>query len=83
MNENKELLVLIHDNTKMGLTSTQKLLTLIKDKNNKIKNILENELKEYTAYYKECKRLMKKNKIKIEHTEFLIKITLTLKLQAY
>ena len=37
MNENKELLVLIHDNTKMGLTSTQKLLTLIKDKNNKLK----------------------------------------------
>jgi Zn-dependent M32 family carboxypeptidase len=77
MNENKELLVLIHDNTKMGLTSTQKLITLIKDKNNKIKNILENELKEYTAYYKECKRLMKKNKIKIEHTEFLKNLTST------
>ena len=77
MNENKELLVLIHDNTKMGLTSTQKLLTLIKDKNNKTKNILENELKEYTAYYKECKSLMKKNKIKIEHTEFLKNLTST------
>lgn len=77
MNENKELLVLIHDNTKMGLTSTQKLLTLIKDKNNKTKNILENELKEYTAYYKECKHLMKKNKIKIEHTEFLKNLTST------
>ena len=77
MNENKELLVLIHDNTKMGLTSTQKLLTLIKDKNNKTKNILENELKEYTAYYKECKRFMKKNKIKIEHTEFLKNLTST------
>lgn len=77
MNENKELLVLIHDNTKMGLTSTQKLLTLIKDNNNKTKNILENELKEYTAYYKECKHLMKKNKIKIEHTEFLKNLTST------
>lgn len=77
MNENKELLVLIHDNTKIGLTSTQKLLTLIKDKNNKTKNILENELKEYTAYYKECKHLMKKNKIKIEHTEFLKNLTST------
>lgn len=77
MNENKELLVLIHDNTKMGLTSTQKLLTLIKDKNNKTKNILENELKEYTAYYKECKHLMKKNNIKIEHTEFLKNLTST------
>ena len=42
-----------------------------------ISDILENELKEYTAYYKECKRLMKKNKIKIEHTEFLKNLTST------
>lgn len=67
MNENKELLLLILDNTKMGITSTKKLLSLIKDKDNKIKKVLESELKEYESYNKECKKLIKKYKVKIEH----------------
>ena len=74
MNENKELLILILDNTKMGITSTKKLLSLIKDKDNKIKKVLESELKEYESYYKECKKLMKKHKTKIEHNNNNIKI---------
>ena len=39
MNENKEFLVLIHENVKMGLTSTKKLLSLLLNTNNKIKGI--------------------------------------------
>lgn len=78
MNENKELLLLILDNTKMGITSTKKLLSLIKDKDNKIKKILENHLKEYVIYYKECKKLMRKYKVKSEHSDVLKVLTSSL-----
>lgn len=75
MNENEELLILIHDNTKMGISSTKKLIKLLKDKENKIKFILEEELQTYEKYYKECKKLMKKEKIKAEHSGLLKNIT--------
>lgn len=75
MNENEELLLLIHDNTKMGISSTKKLMNLLKDKENKIKFILEEELQSYEKYYKECKKLMKKEKIKPEHSGILKNLT--------
>lgn len=75
MNENNELLVLLHDNVKMGTTNTKKLLTLLKDKENKIKRILEEELQRYEYFYKEVKKLIKKEKIKIQHNKLLANIT--------
>lgn len=75
MNENKELLILIHDNVKMGETSTKKLINLIKDKSNKIKFLLEEQLQRYEEFYKECKKLMKKEKVKVEHSGILKKLT--------
>lgn len=78
MNENKELLVLILDNTKMGVTSCKELLKLIRDKDNKIKKVLESELKEYEGFYKECKSLMRKNKVKSEHSSAIRNLTSTL-----
>ena len=41
MNENNELILLLYDNTNMGVNSTKELLKLLKDKDNKIKFILE------------------------------------------
>lgn len=78
MNENKELLVLINENTKMGLASTKELLKLIKEKDNKIKKVLEDELKKYEELYKKCKTLMKKNKIQSEKSGLLKNLTATL-----
>lgn len=78
MNENKELLVLINENTKMGLASTKELLKLIKEKDNKIKKVLEDELKKYEELYKKCKTLMKKNKVQSEKSGLLKNITATL-----
>ena len=75
MNENKELLILIHDNVKMGETSTKKLINLIKDKSNKIKFLLEEQLQRYEEFYKECNKLMKKEKVKVEHSGILKKLT--------
>ena len=78
MNENKELLVLINKNTKMGLASTKELLKLIKEKDNKIKKVLEDELKKYEDLYKKCKSLMKKYKVKSEKSGLLKNLTATL-----
>jgi hypothetical protein len=75
LNENEELLIIIHDNTKMGLSSTKKLITLLKDKENKIKYLLEEELQSYEKYFKECKKLIKKEKIKAEHKGLLKNLT--------
>ena len=75
MNENNELLILLHDNIKMGLSSTKKLIDLIKEKNNKIKFLLEEELERYEEFYKKCKKYIKKEKIQIEHSSFLKKLT--------
>ena len=75
VNENNELLVLLHDNVKMGTTNTKKLLTFLKDKENKIKRILEEELQRYEYFYKEVKKLIKKEKIKIQHNKLLANIT--------
>lgn len=78
MNENKELLVLINENTKMGLASTKELLKLIKEKDNKIKKVLDDELKKYEDLYKKCKSLMKKYKVKSEKSGLLKNLTATL-----
>ncbi len=75
MNENEELLTLIHDNTKMGLSSAKKLLELIKEKNNKIKFLLEEELQRYESFYKKCKKLMKKEKLEPATSGLLKKLT--------
>lgn len=75
MNENNELLILLHDNIKMGLSSTKKLIELIKEKNNKIKFLLEEELQRYEEFYKKCKKYIKKEKIQIEHNSFLKNLT--------
>lgn len=75
MNENNELLILLHDNIKMGLSSTKKLIDLIKEKNNKIKFLLEEELQRYEEFYKKCKKYIKKEKIQIEHSSFLKNLT--------
>ena len=75
MNENNELLILLHDNIKMGLSSTKKLIELIKEKNNKIKFLLEEELQKYEEFYKKCKKYIKKEKIQIEHSSLLKKLT--------
>lgn len=64
MNENEELLVLIYGNIHMGISSTKKLLELIKEKDNKIKFVLEEELQRYESLFKRCKKLMKDEKIK-------------------
>lgn len=64
MNENNELLEYIYQNASMGVTSTTNLIKQINGKDNKIKKIVEGELKGYENFVKDSKALFKKYKVK-------------------
>ena len=63
MNENNELLMFIYKNADMGVKSTTKLINLLNTRDNKIKNIVEGELKGYENFLKKSKELLKKNEV--------------------
>ena len=63
MNENNELLTYIYQNAKMGVTSCTDLIKILNGKDNKIKKIVEGELKGYENFVKKAEVLLKKNKI--------------------
>ena len=63
MNENNELLMFIYKNALMGVKSTTKLIKLLNNSDNKIKNVVEVELKGYENFLKRSKSMLKKNKI--------------------
>ena len=63
MNENNELLMFIYKNADMGVKSTTKLIRLLNTRDNKIKNVVEGELKGYENFLKKSKALLKKNKV--------------------
>lgn len=75
MKEKNELLMHIYGVSYMGEYSTNKLLSTLKNKNNKIKSLLENELKEYESYKKKSEKLLKKAKIEIPKTSILTKMS--------
>lgn len=75
MKEKNELLMHIYDVSYMGEYSTNKLLSTLKNKNNKIKLLLEEELKEYESYKKKSEKLLKKAKIEIPKTSILTKMS--------
>ena len=64
MSENTELLEYIYENARMGVNSLTNLIREINGKDNKIKKIVEGELKGYENYVKDCEKLMKKFKVK-------------------
>lgn len=75
MKEKNELLMHIYGVSYMGEYSTNKLLSTLKNKNNKIKSLLEDELKEYESYKKKSEKLLKKAKIEIPNTSILTKMS--------
>ena len=75
MNENSEMLLYIYKNADMGVKSTTKLLKLLNNSDNKIKPIVEEELKEYESFLKKTKTLLKKNKVEPKGTSLLFDLT--------
>ena len=63
MNENNELLMYIYKNADMGVKSTTKLIKLLNTSDNKIKKVVEGELKGYENFLKKSKAMLKKNKV--------------------
>lgn len=66
MDENFEMLECIYQNADMGAKSLTNLLNNIKEKDNKIKTLVSEEVKGYERFLKESKKLLKKNKIELK-----------------
>ena len=80
MNENNELLMYIYQNADMGVKSTTKLIKLLNNSDNKIKKVVEGELKGYENFLKKSKALLKKNKVTPKGNSILADITSTVAL---
>ncbi len=63
MDANLELLQFIYQSSEMGKNALEKLLEELKEKENKIKSIVSDELKIYEKYYKDSKKLAKDIKL--------------------
>ena len=59
MDENTELLLYIYQNAKMGVNSCTELIRILNSKDNKIKMVVEGELKGYENFVKKSEKLMR------------------------
>ena len=62
MDENLEILECIYQNADMGAKSLTNLLKNLKEKDNKIKSLVSEEVKGYEKFVKHSEKLLKKNK---------------------
>ncbi len=74
MNENLELLQYLYQSSEMGVLSLTNLLKELNDKENKLKKIISDELTIYEKYFRESKKILKKNKGKIKSNSLMVKI---------
>lgn len=71
MEENNEFLLYLYKITDMGITSMKTLVDIIKDKDNKIINLLYEELNEYKDSLEKVKAIMKTRDLKKPSDEIL------------
>lgn len=75
MNENMELLNFVYENAEMGVHTLNILSDALRKRDNKIKGLIEDELKEYNNFLKESEKLLKKNKIGPKKTNLMAKLS--------
>ena len=75
MNENIELLNFVYENAEMGVHTLNILSDTLRKRDNKIKGLIEDELKEYNNFLKESEKLLKKNKIEPKKTNLMAKLS--------
>ena len=75
MNENMELLNFVYENAEMGVHTLNNLSDILRKKDNKIKGLIEDELKEYNNFLKESEKLLKKNKLEPKKTNLMSKFS--------
>lgn len=80
MDENVELLNYIHKDSEMGIASLTALIRKLNTKDNKIKKIVEAELKGYENFKKESEKLLKKHKSEVIDASMMAKTMSTVKL---
>ena len=80
MNENVELLNYIHEDSLMGILSLTTMIRKLNDKDNKIKKLIESELKDYEHYKKESEKMLKKYKGEILEVSIMAKTMAKMKL---
>lgn len=78
MNENSELALFIYQNANMGVKSTTKLIKFLNSSDNKIKNIVEGQLKGYENFLKKIKTYLKKNKVTPKGPSLMAEISSTI-----
>ncbi len=74
MDENLELLTHIYETAEMGSYTITTLINKIKSKENKIKFVLEKEIKEYEKYLKAAEKLLIKNNVTPKNSSFMAKM---------
>lgn len=74
MDENIELAKYIHKDASMGVISITSLLKDINGKENKIKKLAEEQLKEYEKYLKESKNILEKNDCDVKESGVMSKM---------
>ena len=75
MNENMELIMHIYKTSEMGVYSTTSLIKNLKNRENKIKHVLEMELKEYEDFLKKSEKILIKNKVEPKSIKLLTKMS--------
>lgn len=74
MDENIELLEYIYKNSEMCTYTLKKLLNDLGNRENKIKKLIDDEIKEYEKYLKECKKIIKKNNYELKENSLMAKM---------
>ena len=74
MNEKIEIYKHIYEDSEMSLSSLCELKKDLKDKDNKIKDILDDIINGFNEYKKYSKKVLIKNKCELEETPFMGKI---------
>lgn len=75
MNENTEILEYIYKNAKMGADSLTTLQKAIHNKDNKMKPIIEEQLKKYESFIKDSEKLLKKLKVELKEYGVMSKMS--------
>lgn len=78
MDENKELLTLIYQDADMGISSLTTLIRKLNKTDNKIKKVVEDELKGYEEFLKKTKKMMKEYKFDIDKKSIVSKLGSTM-----
>ena len=74
MDENIELLEYIYKNSEMGVFTIKKILNNLNEKENKIKKLADDQMKEYNKFQDESRKLIKKHGYELKTSGIMAKM---------